>query len=359
MRNLLAQSLYRSFHFTIHHYNCFIPTATLSGKVTNPARTYSLWKPTKIPEMLSDVEEHVERDFSYPHLKKKLNEDSQLTVVTKETTLSAIRTIDGVLNEIATSYSSGTLWPEELNLYFGALIRKTNSLQTSDRFGNNVENNDKPAVEILHDDPAFQVLVKQSLVASFTLPTNYLSQFFAAFVKLNIPPLSNTMLLLTARIQDRINEIFPDEALFCLDAIRFLERHGIFHMQPLRDGLLMHLENQLLDPPTFARILQSIPISRRLTLLRYGPSTELASFMLNSIKETAHEKRERSLRNRRDAEFVLTFLMKQHNPKKYLWGIANMYFDENPHELTELSKRQLHDVQKRIYGTQHTLSGSI
>lgn len=349
MRNLLVQSLYRSFQITVNNFLCFQPIGIFTAKLNCPGRTYSSWKQIDFPETLTDVEEYVARDFSYPHLKNKLNKDSQLPVVTKQTTLSTIGTIDGVLNEIANSHTSGTLWPEELNLYFAALIRKTSSLQTSVwSHDKRDENDDKPIVERLHDDPYFQILVKQALRASSTLPTYYLSQFFSAFIKLHIPPLSNTVLLLTARIQDRVNEFFPDEVLTCLQTIYTLEKSGISCLRPFHDGLIMHLENQLLDPPTFNRILKSIPITRRLKLLRYSLSTELAALILNSVKETAQTKRERSLRNRKDAEILLSLLWKQQYPKKYLWSIAMMYFDENPHELTELSRQTLNDIRKRI-----------
>lgn len=324
----------------------------LSAKLISPRRTYSSQKKIELPDSLSDVEDYVARNFSYPNLKNKLNEDNQLVVVTKQATLRTIDTIDGVLNEIATSYTSGTLWPEELNLYFAALIRKSNLshayVWSPDK---DFENNDKPILERLHDSADFQILVKQALLSSSTLPTYYLSQFLSAFVKLQIAPLSNTMLLMTARIQDRINEFFPDEVLTCLESIKTLERRGISCMQALSEGLLMHLENQLLDPPTFSMIMKSIPIVRRLQFLHYRISPELSAFILASVKETVQTQHTRSLRNLRDAEILLNFLSRRTVPKNYLLRVVEMYFNENPHQLTELSKRMMSDIQQRIDDT--------
>lgn len=305
-----------------------------------------------LPQMLSDVEEYVAQDFTLSDLQRKLDEEVSPVPITKQSVLKEANTVDAVLVELSESISTGTLKPDEIVLYFNALVRQKSVLPHNDHQDyKGIRKLTGSNIYALHDDPHFQILIREAIAHSARLPTNQLAAIFAAFVKLDIPPVSNAMLLLTACIQERINEFFPSDVGICVLSIRALEKTGINCMEPLRDGFVMHLENQLLDQPTFNKILQSTIINHRLVLLRLLSkymSEDLKIFLTMSISETILKRPKQELRSKWEAERLLQFLSRLKLPKRFLFNTVSRYFAENPHELNEDSEQMLGDIEERF-----------
>lgn len=300
-------------------------------------------------KLLSDIEEYVEHDFVLQDLKKKFDEANLPALVTTSSLLEQCQDVSDILVQLRNAINGGKLWMDELVLYTHALMKVTRSFaldsSANDLVGDDMSVNKN--AELLND-PYFQFLMKEILLHSARFTTFDLVHIFYSFVILRLPVNSNVMSLLVTIIQRRINELFPSDVLKCFIAINNIGTEQTPLVGSLYSTLFMHLENQIVDEHSFARVLIHTPLIHQLRLLRHIGglgSGRLKATMWHSIMETVKQRSDRRLHSVHEACAVLIALkVTRKSQSKYMLHIATKFFLENEELLNDDHRALINDT---------------